>query len=181
MGVALGAYASLTLFSMAKYITTINGKEYVIEIIDSRRVTVNGKVYEVDFESISGQPVYSLLLDGGSYQADVYPGDEDALQVLMRGVLYEAFVEDEREKRLSKAAGAASQTGEFVLRAPMPGLVVNVPVAQGDAVKTAQVLVILESMKMQNELKSPRDGKVSRVQVKPGDSVEQRQILLTVE
>lgn len=166
---------------MAKYITTIQGKEYAIEILESGKVSLNGQVYEVDFESISGQPVYSLLLDGGSFQADVYPGEEDALQVLMRGVLYEATVEDEREKRLSKAAGGAAQTGEFMLRAPMPGLVVKVAVAEGEAVKTAQVLVILESMKMQNELKSPRDGKVSRVQVKAGDSVEQRQILLSVE
>jgi biotin carboxyl carrier protein len=166
---------------MAKYITSIKGKEYTIEILESGKVSLNGQVYEVDFESISGQPVYSLLLDGGSFQADVYPGDEDTLQVLMRGVLYEATVEDEREKRLSKAAGAAAQTGEFVLRAPMPGLVVKVAVAEGEAVKTAQVLVILESMKMQNELKSPRDGKVLRVQVKAGDSVEQRQILLSVE
>jgi biotin carboxyl carrier protein len=149
--------------------------------LESGKVSLNGQVYEVDFESISGQPVYSLLLDGGSFQADVYPGDEDTLQVLMRGVLYEATVEDEREKRLSKAAGAVAQTGEFVLRAPMPGLVVKVAVAEGEAVKTAQVLVILESMKMQNELKSPRDGKVLRVQVKAGDSVEQRQILLSVE
>ena len=166
---------------MAKYITTIQGKEYTVEILESGKVSLNGQVYEVDFESISGQPVYSLLLDGGSFQADVYPGDEDALQVLMRGVLYEATVEDEREKRLSKAAGGVTQTGEFVLRAPMPGLVVKVAVAEGEAVKTAQVLVILESMKMQNELKSPREGKVSRVQVKAGDSVEQRQILLSVE
>jgi len=166
---------------MAKYITTIQGKEYTVEILESGKVSLNGQVYDVDFESISGQPVYSLLLDGGSFQADVYPGDEDALQVLMRGVLYEATVEDEREKRLSKAAGGVTQTGEFVLRAPMPGLVVKVAVAEGEAVKTAQVLVILESMKMQNELKSPREGKVSRVQVKAGDSVEQRQILLSVE
>ena len=166
---------------MAKYITTIQGKEYPVEILESGKVSLNGQVYDVDFESISGQPVYSLLLDGGSFQADVYPGDEDALQVLMRGVLYEATVEDEREKRLSKAAGGVTQTGEFVLRAPMPGLVVKVAVAEGEAVKTAQVLVILESMKMQNELKSPREGKVSRVQVKAGDSVEQRQILLSVE
>ena len=166
---------------MAKYITSIKGKEYTIEILESGKVSLNGQEYEVDFESISGQPVYSLLLDGGSFQADVYPGDEDTLQVLMRGVLYEATVEDEREKRLSKAAGGVTQTGEFVLRAPMPGLVVKVAVAEGEAVKTAQVLVILESMKMQNELKSPREGKVSRVQVKAGDSVEQRQILLSVE
>ncbi|MEX2144571.1 MAG: biotin/lipoyl-containing protein [Anaerolineales bacterium] len=167
---------------MVKYITTISGKEYLIEIIDSGQVTVNGKHFTVDFESISGQPVYSLLLDGGSYQAEVFPGEEGLLQVLMRGVLYEAAVEDEREKRLSAAAGrGAVASGEFSLRAPMPGLVVNVPVNEGDMVKTSDVLLILESMKMQNELKSPRDGKVARIQVKAGDSVEQRQTLLTVE
>jgi biotin carboxyl carrier protein len=167
---------------MAKYITTVSGKEYLVEILDDGQVTVNGQVYDVDFESISGQPVYSLLLDGGSYQADVYPGDEGLLQVLMRGVLYEVGVEDEREKRLSAAGGVgAVASGEYVLRAPMPGLVVGLPVKEGDSVKSGNVLLILESMKMQNELKSPRDGKVTRIQVKPGDSVEQRQILLTVE
>jgi biotin carboxyl carrier protein len=167
---------------MAKYITTIAEKEYVVDIIDSRHVSVNDRKYEIDFQSISGQPVFSLLVDGGSYQAHVYPGDEDVLQVLMRGSLYEARVEDEREKRLSAAAGTGvAQTGEFVLRAPMPGLIVKVPVNEGDTVKKGGVLVILESMKMQNELKSPRDGKVTRVQVKAGDSVEQRQPILSVE
>jgi len=164
-----------------KYITAIGDQEYTIEILGPRHVSVNGKLYDVDFQSISGQPVFSLLVDGRSYQPAVFPGEEDTLQVLMRGTLYIATVEDEREKRLSKAAGGVTQTGEFVLRAPMPGLVVKVAVAEGEAVKTAQVLVILESMKMQNELKSPREGKVSRVQVKAGDSVEQRQILLSVE
>ncbi|MEX1248725.1 MAG: DUF2118 domain-containing protein [Anaerolineales bacterium] len=167
---------------MAKYITSIAGKDYIVEIIDARHVNVNGQAYEVDFQSISGQPVFSLLVDGGSYQAHVYPGDEGGLQVLMRGSLYEANVVDEREKRLSAAGGAgAVHSGEFVLRAPMPGLVVKVPVNEGDPVKKGTVLAILESMKMQNELKSPQDGKVTRIQVKQGDSVEQRQIMLSVE
>lgn len=167
---------------MAKYVTTIGDKEYVVEIIDSRHVIVDDRRYEIDFQSISGQPVFSLLVDGRSFQAHVYPGDEELLQVLMRGTLYEASVQDEREKRLSAAAGVgAAQTGEFVLRAPMPGLIVKVPVSEGAEVKKGQVLVILESMKMQNELKSPRDGKVSRVQVKQGDSVEQRQPMVSVE
>ena len=63
----------------------------------------------------------------------------------------------------------------------MPGLIVKIPVSEGQEVKKGDVLVILESMKMQNELKSPRDGKVTRIQVKPGDSVEQRQTILSVE
>jgi biotin carboxyl carrier protein len=62
----------------------------------------------------------------------------------------------------------------------MPGLIVSVPVNEGQAVEKGDVLLILESMKMQNELKSPRAGSVSRVRVKPGDRVEQKETLLSV-
>jgi biotin carboxyl carrier protein len=165
-----------------KYITTIGEKEYTIEILGSRQISVDGKVYDIDFQSISGQPVFSLLVNGSSYQPAVFPGDEDTLQVLMRGALYIATVEDERERRLKSAGGSGTAaSGEFTLRAPMPGLIVKVPVDEGQEIKKGDVLVVLESMKMQNELKSPRDGKVARVQVKPGASVEQRQIILSVE
>jgi biotin carboxyl carrier protein len=163
-----------------KYITTVGDKQFLVEIIDDRHVSVNGKVYEVDFESVSGQPVYSLIVDGKSHESYVAQVD-DIWQVLMRGRLYPVTVEDEREKRLRAAAGGGvAETGEYHLKAPMPGLVVTIPVAEGQEVKKGQVLLILESMKMQNELKSPRDGKVNRIKVKPGESVEQRQTLLSV-
>ena len=60
-----------------KYISTINETEYMIEIIDERRISVNGQVLTVDFNPVSGQPVYSLLLDGKSYEGFVYPGDDE--------------------------------------------------------------------------------------------------------
>jgi biotin carboxyl carrier protein len=67
-----------------------------------------------------------------------------------------------------------------MLRAPMPGLIVAVPVEDGQKVSRGDVLVILESMKMQNELKAPRDGVVGRIRVHAGDSVEQKKTLLSV-
>ncbi|HLF73134.1 MAG TPA: biotin/lipoyl-containing protein [Anaerolineales bacterium] len=164
-----------------KYITTVDNKEYVVEIIDDKHISVNGKVVEVDFESVSGQPVYSLIVDARSHEAYVQQGD-DNWQVLLRGRLYPVTVEDEREKRLRAAAGSGvAESGEFHLKAPMPGLVVSIPVAEGEEVKKGQVLLILESMKMQNELKSPRDGILGRIRVKAGESVEQRQTLLSVQ
>ncbi|MEW5939988.1 MAG: biotin/lipoyl-containing protein [Chloroflexota bacterium] len=164
-----------------KYITTLDGKEYNIEIIDERHISIDGRVLSVNFESVSGQPVYSLIIDGKSFESYVYE-TEDGMQVLLRGRLYTLTVEDEREKRLRAAAGAgAADTGEFHLKAPMPGLVVAVSVNDGDQVEKGQTLVILESMKMQNELKSPKAGKVSRIRVKPGEKVEQRQTLLSVQ
>ncbi len=166
---------------MTKYIATIGDKEYLIEILDERHVRLGDEEFEVDFESVSGQPVYTLLLNGESYEALVHSADE-GWQVLRRGVLYEVQVEDERERRLRASAGSGvAQTGPFHLKAPMPGLVVAVPVSEGQEVKKGEVLVILESMKMQNELKSPRDGTVTRIRVQAGDSVEQKQTLLSVE
>jgi biotin carboxyl carrier protein len=162
------------------YITTIGDLEYLIEILDEHHVLVDGKPFEVDFAEISDQPVYSLLLDGSSYEAYVYPTDK-IWQVLLHGRLYPAMVEDERERRLRAAAGSQVQeSGEFYLKAPMPGLVVAIPVQEGQPVKRGDVLIVLESMKMQNELKSPRDGLASRFRVKIGDSVDQHQTMLSV-
>ena len=163
-----------------KYITTVEGKEFAVEIVDDKHINVNGRIYEVDFESVSGQPVYSMILDGKSHESYVARGDE-SWQVLLRGRLYPVIVEDEREKRLRAAAGGGvAETGEYILKAPMPGLVVAIPVNEGQEVKKGQVILILESMKMQNELKSPRDGIINRVKVKTGESVEQKQFLLSV-
>jgi len=163
-----------------KYITTINEQEYVIEIREDGYVTVNGKWYSIDFDSICEQPVYSLLLDQRSYEAYVYPG-EDEWQVLLHGRFYPARVEDERERLLrATVQGEATEQAEFHLKAPMPGLVISVPVADGQAVQKGEVLLILESMNLQNELKAPRAGTVARVRVESGERVEQRQTLLSL-
>lgn len=164
-----------------KYLTKVEDKEYVVEILDDNHVRLGDQVYNVDFESISGEPAFSILVDGKSYEAMVYP-DNSEWQVMIRGKLYIVQVEDEREKRLRAAAGATvTAGGEYHLKAPMPGLVISLPVENDQEVKKGDVLVILESMKMQNELKAPRDGIVKRVRVEPGDSVEQKQTLLSVE
>jgi len=163
-----------------KYIATIGKHEYLVEIIDEHTVILDGQSYSVDFDSLNDQPVYSLLLDGHSYESYVYPGDE-GMQVILHGHQFLANVEDERERRLRAAAGGkVSKKTVFHLKAPMPGLTVAVSVEEGQEVAAGEVLVILESMKMQNELKSPRAGKVSRLLVRPGDRVEQRQTLLSV-
>ena len=163
-----------------KYITTVEGKEYTIEVLDDRHVVLNGKTMQVDFESVSGQPVFSMIVDGKSYEAYINESEGD-WQVLLRGRLYTTIVEDEREKRLRAASsGGVSEGGEFQLKAPMPGLVVTIPVTEGQEVTKGQVLLILESMKMQNELKAPRDGVIGRIKVKAGESVEQKQTLLSI-
>lgn len=163
-----------------RYVTTISGREYIVDVIDEHRVSVDGVTYEVDFMPVGDQPVYSLVVDGQSFDAHVYP-DEDSWQVLFLGALYTATVEDEREKRLRSAlSGRVADHVDYHLKAPMPGMVVSIPVTEGQSIQKGDVLVVLESMKMQNELRSPRDGKVTRLRVKVGDRVEQKETMLSV-
>jgi biotin carboxyl carrier protein len=163
-----------------KYIATINEREYLVDIIDESHVSVDGTRYEIDFEVVSGQPVYSLLLNGRSYETHVYASEEE-WQVLLQGRLYPVRVEDERERRLRTTLSTrASETGEYQLRSPMPGLIIALPVKEGQPIMKGDVLLILESMKMQNELKAPRAGTIARIRVKAGDNVEQKQVLLSM-
>lgn len=164
-----------------KYVTTLDGQEYTIEIIDETHIRINDQLLTIDFTDVSGQPIYSLLVEGKSYEAYVH-FNEGQWEVLMAGHQYRARVEDEREKRLRMAGGgAAADKGPFRLKSPMPGLVIAIPVSEGQEVKKGDVLLVLESMKMQNELKSPRDGVVGRIRVQPGETVEQKQTLLSVK
>ena len=161
-----------------KYITAVMDKTYEIEIRSENEIIVDDQALHIDVRSIAGKPVYSLLLDGKSYEAYISPG-EDGLEVLLQGRLYQVSVEDERQSRLRQSSGPILLArGDYHLKAPMPGLVVAVPVAEGAQVSKGQNLVILESMKMQNELRAPRDGVVHRVRVGPGDHVELNQVLL---
>ena len=163
-----------------KYITSIGEREFKFEILSENQILVDGKKFDLNFDHIEDQPVYSLLVDGHSHEAYVYLVD-GVWQVLMHGRLYPVLVEDEREKRLRSSMGdSRHHSGEYHLKAPMPGLVVAVPVKEGEEVQKGDVLLILESMKMQNELKSPRQGYITHLRVKPGDSVEQHQTLISV-
>ena len=163
-----------------KYLATIGDHTYEIEVRSDREITLDGKPYAVDFLSMAGQAVFSLIHDFQSYEAYVNATDE-GLQVLLRGQLFDVAVEDERQRRLRQSSDIqVSAKGELQLKAPMPGLIVAVPVSEGETVAKGAILVILESMKMQNELKSPREGVVQRVRIHPGDRVEQNQVLVTV-
>ncbi len=163
-----------------KYVTTIEGREYLIDILDEHQVSVDGVVHQIDFMSIGDQQVYSLVVNGKSVDANVYLND-DTWQVLFQGNLYSATVEDEREKRLRAALGGrVAEHEDYHLKAPMPGMVISIPVDEGQTIHKGDVLVVLESMKMQNELRSPRDGKVIRVRIKPGERVEQKETILSV-
>jgi biotin carboxyl carrier protein len=163
-----------------KYVTTIGGRTFRVEVLDDRHILLDGKPFEVDFTAIDSQPVFSLLINGRSLEAHAVPM-EGGWKVLLHGKMFEAQVEDEQAIRVRALAhSVADAGGECLLRAPMPGLVVSLPVAAGQNVAKGTALVILESMKMQNELRSPKDGTIQEIRIQPGQAVEQNQVLVVV-
>lgn len=163
-----------------KYQTIVNGQTFDIEINEDGRILVNGEERAIDFREMRTGELYSVLLDHQSFEAVVEERD-DLYHVLMSGDLYEVKVTDERSRRLASAFMSFGDAGgEASIRAPMPGLIVRVPVAEGQAVAKGETVIILESMKMENELKSPRDGTIHHLYVAPGDSVEQNKVLVTI-
>jgi len=161
-----------------KYATTIGEQTYIVEINREGEVMIDGDTFPVDLQAID-EVTYSLLMSNRSYEALVdTAGDE--LAVLLAGRMYTAQVLDERARRLSRVDGSSVSSGELTLKSPMPGLIVAVPVAEGQVVKKGQTVLVLESMKMENELKAPRDGTVSSIKVKVRQSVEQHQPLVVI-
>jgi biotin carboxyl carrier protein len=163
------------------YITTIGEQRFAIEINDENHVTVDGAEIEVDWHPLPGQPVYSVLIGGRSFEAYLLP-----IEGGFPGADARPAVRGARGGR-TRIAPARSlddnlpASSEYQLRAPMPGLVAAVPVAEGQTVEKGTVLIVLESMKMQNELKTPRAGRVAHIRVRAGQAVEQNQTLVVVE
>lgn len=163
-----------------RYITTINGEEYTIDVGEDQTIIVNDKPYEIDFQQLGNGGLVSLLLNTQSFEGAVNE-TEDGWQVLLRGEVYEATVQDERVYRLAKARGELSaDTGEVTIKSPMPGVIVKVPVAVGDIVANGQTVLILESMKMENELKATRDAVVLEIKVTAGSAVEKNEVLVVI-
>ena len=159
-----------------RYATTINDHTYIIEINRDGEVTIDGEICPIDLRAID-EVTYSLLIEHQSHEALVELSNDD-VNVLLKGRLYQARVLDERARRLTQASGGGTHSGEVMVKAPMPGLIVAVPVSEGQAVKKGQTVVVLESMKMENELKAPRDGTVASIKIVPRQSVEQHQPLV---
>jgi biotin carboxyl carrier protein len=157
-------------------------------IIDSRSVRLqlgkkdahwicqlDGRLIEIDPVLIS-PGVLSLLIEGRSYKVR----RESANRLWIEGSPYDTEVRDPRSLK-SRRGGTAENSGPKKLTAPMPGKVVRYLVSQGDAVEAGQGLVVVEAMKMQNEIKSPKKGAVKKLVAAVGAAVNAGDALLIVE
>ena len=164
-----------------KLALTVNGRREAIEILSPapacRFQLGEGPPRDANVE-IPEPGVYGVLLDGRSYDAFV----EDTvtgLVVTIEGYRFEIEVRDPR--RWSRKTGGAGGDSVQSILSPMPGKVVRVLAAAGDEVVPGQGIVVVEAMKMQNELKSNRTGRVLSVHAKEGATVSAGELLATIE
>jgi biotin carboxyl carrier protein len=165
-----------------------------VALLDGGKREVNVSVREVTpgrFEVQAGEEMHvvdahfgehllHLLVDGACFQVVLDPRGS-ALQVRVGDSVYPMELLDERRLRLRRAAGKFHAEGKQTVTSSMPGKVVKLLVKVGDAVKEGQGLVVVEAMKMENEMKSPKEGKVVEVLVAEGQAVEGNAKLCTVE
>lgn len=164
-----------------KYTVTIAGQDLDVEV-DGRVVRVGGREVEAHLSPVPGVPLRHLLLGDQSVTLAMQQGEPGSWRLLVDGVTVEAAVVDERTRHIrSLTGGGATRSGPPTLKAPMPGLVLRVLVAPGQAVTPGQGLVVLEAMKMENELRATAPGTVKAVGVAPGEAVEKGKLLLEFE
>ena len=165
------------------FIATLGDQTFTVEIEETGksvyRVSVDGNEFIVDGKK-TGRTNYSLIVDNRSFEIEV-DNTDDEYRVLVDGRNYHISMVDERRMRVGAAQAGTELQGRQKVSVPMPGKVIAILVAQGDQVEKGQGLVIVEAMKMENEVHSPIAGEVKEIKVKPGDTVEGGAVLLVVE
>lgn len=161
-----------------KYYVKVGETTYDV-VIEGDDVRVNGARRRAHIEAVAPS-VYALRLDGRVYQLAAKPGPEPGVyDVALEGRRLTVEALDARARAIRELAGAGTRVaGPAHLVAPMPGLIVRVNVSEGDRVQPGQGLVVMEAMKMENELRAASAGVVKRVAVSQGSAVEKGAILL---
>ncbi len=165
------------------YIAELDNVKYRVSVLEIEpnkyQVTIDNKSYIVDAQP-SEYSSYSVIVNGKSFEANI-ERTEDGYNLITEGDLFRVKIMDELKLKMLEKRGGGAAEGKQVIKSEMPGKIVEVKVKPGDKVKEGDLLLILEAMKMQNEIKAPKEGEVKEVFVKNGDTVEAEAKLVVVE
>jgi len=169
-----------------KLLISIDGRDGELELEQNGRAcrfqyrVGDGEPVNTEASVIEVEPgIFSILLEGRSYEVKVASGANGFVQVDVGGRRATVEVRDPRSFSRNRQAGIGQ--GRQTISAPMPGKVVRVLIREGDVVGAGAGLVVVEAMKMQNELKAPKAGKVTRLSAKEGDTVTAGEPLVVIE
>ena len=166
-----------------RYHVSLRARTYVVDV-EGGAVTVDGERFEAHLAAVPGTPLHHLLLGARSWTVAAQRLEGTVRSRWALGAVGERFeieVVDERTREILALTGQGGRPPQGgVVTAPMPGLVVRVQVKAGDRVEAGMGLVVVEAMKMENELRAPRPGVVETVHVAAGEAVEKGATLITL-
>lgn len=162
-----------------KYIVDVNGERIEVDV-EADGVRVDGALLSAHVADVEGTPIHLVTIGNELHRVAVRRGDARGRFALwMDGHRFEVEALDERRRAIRDlTAATATASGPRPLVAPMPGLIVRVNVSVGDHVEAGQGLVVMEAMKMENELRSASAGEVKAILVAQGQAVEKGAILV---
>jgi pyruvate carboxylase subunit B len=165
-----------------RYYVTVANKTFMVDI-DGDHVMLDGEALSAELMHVGGTPVRRLSVNGASHRVVAQRSDARGVWDLhVDGYRVHAEVVDERTRAIrALTATPMVDKGPKPVRAPMPGMIVRVEVEAGDRVSAGQGVVIVEAMKMENELKAEAPGIVSKILVEPGTAVEKGMVLIEFE
>ena len=169
-----------------KFVVRVDGREKTVFITETDghyNIEIDGKEVTVDCRTFGNADFLSMLIDNESYVVETAPTDPDRGKYYARvlGRHYDLEVLDELLVAVKEGEAAAEAGGMYTVLSPMPGLILDVKVAPGDTVEAGQALVIMEAMKMQNELAAEVGGVVKDIVVSPNDKVDSQAPLVIIE
>jgi pyruvate carboxylase subunit B len=165
-----------------RYIVTVNGARQTVER-EADRVTLDGSEAAASLDEVAGTPLRLVKIGDEVHRVIVrHRAGRGVYQLWLDGHVYDVEALDERARAIRDLSGAAAgPTGPAPLIAPMPGLVVRITVAKGDEVRTGQGMIVMEAMKMENELRAQAAGTVRVVHARAGMAVEKGVVLVELE
>jgi pyruvate carboxylase subunit B len=164
-----------------RYFVTVGERTLEVELTAEGAI-LEGNARRVELRPVAGSALHHLLVDGNSHTLTARGDGGGTWEVRLDGIRHEVSVVDARARAIREMTGRDSRPqGPRPVRAPMPGMVVRVEVEPGQRVAPGQGVVIVEAMKMENELKADGGGIVSRVHVSAGQPVEKGLVLIEFE
>lgn len=152
----------------------------IVEEGDSLKISDGKKLYHVDLKPLNGN-LFSVLIDNQSFVIEALH-DEKTVRVALNQHEYNIPVLNERAKTEAEITGASNQSAaKGEVRAPMPGQILKIEIEKGTPIQTGQPLIIMEAMKMENEIRSQVDGEIAEVLVKENQKVEKNDLLIRVK
>ena len=169
-----------------KFCVKVESQEKCVEVEEKDGiylVTIDGRTRVVDCRHAGHRDYLSLIIDNRSHLVESAPVrfEQGTYYANIDGRRYDVEVLDERLVAARQASAKVTEAGPYVVASPMPGLIVDVRVKVGDAVKAGSPVVIMEAMKMQNELVSEIDGVVKAINVRTNETVDSQAALIEIE